>query len=206
MQADVIPGKQVSFLGAVAVVATSYFLVVIAAMHVLSPDINPVDRPTSEYATGPFGYLMTSAFVALSVATWALIVGLWRDLPPRGIHRIGLVALGVFGLGLLVAAAFPIDPEGAAATLAGNVHQINGPIAFLGLIVGANLASRGLKDDPRWRSIYRPAFILALLMIPLFIAGGVAAAREAGAGLAQRILIVTFGAWYMLVATRLRRA
>jgi hypothetical protein len=41
-------------------------------------------------------------------------------------------------------------------------------------------------------------------MIPLFIAGGVTAAREMGAGIAQRLLVVTFAAWYMVVAFQLR--
>lgn len=206
MQADSLSGMKSSNFGAVAVVGTSYFLVVIVAMHFLSPDISPVDRPTSEYATGPFGYLMTSGFAALSIATWSLVVGLWRDLPDSGIHRIGLIALGVFGVGLLVAAIFPIDPEGAASTTAGTVHRFNGPIAFFGLTVGANLTTAGFREAARWRSVFRSASVLALLMIPLFIAGGVTNAREVGAGIAQRIFIVTFTTWYLVVATRLRQA
>lgn len=42
-------------------------------------------------------------------------------------------------------------------------------------------------------------------MIPEFLAGGVAAAREIGAGIAQRLLIVTFAAWFLLMAMRLRK-
>ena len=206
MQADSLSRMKYSNLGAVAMVGTSYFLVVIVAMHFLSPDISPVDRPTSEYATGPFGYLMTSGFVALGVATWSLIVGLWRDLPYSGIHRIGLIALGVFGVGVLVAAIFPIDPEGAASTTAGTVHRFNGPIAFLGLTVGANLTTGGFREAARWRSVFRSASVLALLLIPLFIAGGVTNALEVGAGIAQRIFIVTFTTWYLVVAMRLRHA
>jgi hypothetical protein len=199
-------GVQRSTLGAIGVGGTSYFLLVIAAMHFLSPDISPIDRPTSEYATGPFGYLMTSAFVALSAATWSIVIGLWRDLPQSGIHRTGLVFLGVFGTALLIAAAFPIDPEGAAQTAAGTVHRIDGPIAFLSLTIGTNLVSRGFKDGLKWQPIHRVTFFLALLMIPLFVAGGVMAARGAGVGIAQRLLVVAFGAWFLFVATRLRRS
>jgi hypothetical protein len=196
--------KQLTLLAGVAIAGTTYFVVVIAAMHFLSPDISPVQRPTSEYATGPFGYLMTSAFVALSVASWALVVGLRRDIPPQGIHRIGLGFLGVWGVGLLVAATFPIDPEGAPRTLAGTVHSINGPLTFLSLVVATNLVSRGFRQDEDWRPIHRFASVLALLMIPEFIAGGLAAARESGAGIAQRVLIVTFATWFLLTSTRMR--
>jgi hypothetical membrane protein len=197
-------GKQLTLLAVIAIFGTAYFVVVIAAMHFLSPDISPVQRPTSEYATGPFGYLMTSAFVALGVASWALVVGLRRDLPRQGIHRIGLGFLGVWGVGLLVAATFPIDPESAPQTLAGTIHSINGPLTFLSLVVGTNLVSRGFRQDEDWRPIYRLASALALLMIPEFVAGGLAAARESGAGVAQRILIVTFATWFLLTSTRLR--
>jgi hypothetical protein len=41
-------------------------------------------------------------------------------------------------------------------------------------------------------------------MIPEFIAGGLAAARETGAGVAQRILAVTFATWFVLTALQLR--
>jgi hypothetical protein len=40
-------------------------------------------------------------------------------------------------------------------------------------------------------------------MIPLFIAGGVAAARG-GAGIAQRLLLVTVATWFLVFALRLR--
>ena len=42
-------------------------------------------------------------------------------------------------------------------------------------------------------------------MIPEFLAGGLAAARETGAGIAQRLLVVTFAAWFLLMAMRLRK-
>jgi hypothetical membrane protein len=186
--------------------ATTYFLLVIIAMHVLSPDIDRVNRPTSEYATGPFGYLMTSAFLALSLATWCLVVGVHRSARPHGAERIGLVFLAWFGTALLIAAAFPIDVEGAPGTFHGTVHRINGPLAFLSLTLGTNFTSRLFRMREDWRSIHRVASTLALLMIPEFIAGGVTAARNVGAGIAQRIMIATFAAWFLVVASRLRKS
>jgi hypothetical protein len=147
---------------------------------------------------------MTSAFIVLSVATWTLVIGLRRDLAKPAQSRVGLVFLGVFGIGLLVAATFPIDLEGAPQTLAGTIHRINGPLTFLSLVVGINLVSRKLKHDERWRPTHRIASVLALVMIPEFLAGGLAAARETGAGIAQRILVATFATWFLVIAIRLR--
>lgn len=186
------------------VVGTTYFALVIAAMHFIRPDLNPIERPTSEYAVGPFGYLMTSAFLSLSVGTWALVIGLRRDLPHRAHLRIGTMFLALWGVGLVVAATFPIVPEGAPQTLAGTIHGINGPLTFLSLTIGMNLVSRAFTSDSRWRQIHRFAAALALLMIPEFVVGGVARARGSGAGLAQRLLILTFATWFLLVASHLR--
>lgn len=197
--------SSIATLGNVAVCATAYFVLVIVAMHALSPDIDRVNRPTSEYATGPFGYLMTSAFVALSVATWSLVIGLNRGLHPHGTQRIGLFFLGWFGTALLIAAAFPIDAEGAPRTFHGAVHGINGPLAFLSLTLGTNFTTRVFRLSDAWRPIYRVTTVLALLMIPEFIAGGVTAARGVGAGIAQRIMIATFATWFLIVGARLRQ-
>ncbi|MDQ3500766.1 MAG: hypothetical protein M3488_07330, partial [Actinomycetota bacterium] len=69
---------------------------------------------------------------------------------------------------------------------------------------GMNLESRGFKQDARWRPIHRFASVLALIMIAEFVAGGLARAGETGAGIAQRILIVTFATWFVVTAMRLR--
>lgn len=198
-------GRRVgAILAMVAIVGTASFVALIVALHFLSPDFNPIERPTSEYAKGPFGYLMTLAFVSLSLSTWALVIGLRRDLSGPAQSRVGLGFLGVFGIGLLVAATFPIDLDGAPQTLAGTIHAINGPLTFLSLILGTNLVSRGFKRDVGWRPIHRFASVLALIMIVEFVAGGLAAAVETGAGIAQRLLIVTFATWFVLTALRLR--
>ncbi|MDQ3931600.1 MAG: DUF998 domain-containing protein [Actinomycetota bacterium] len=196
-------GPPPALMATVAIAGTAGFLVLIGALHVLSPDFDPIQRPTSEYAVGPFGYLMTAAFVAMSAATWALIIGLARDLPKHARSRLGLGFLGVWAIGLLVAAAFPIDLDGAPPTVAGAIHSINGPLTFISLVIGMNLVSHRFGRDSRWLPIQRIARPLALLVIVEFVAGGVAAATETGAGIAQRILLATFSAWFILVAARL---
>jgi hypothetical protein len=204
MASDPKARGQLAQLAAVAIAGTAYFVVVIVALHFLRPDTNSVDRPTSDFAVGPFGYLMTSAFVSLSVATWAIIVGLHRGLAPSRLRRAGLGVLGIWGLGLLVAATFPIDLQGAPQTLAGTIHRINGPLAFLSLVIGTNLLSRAFKQDVRWRPIYVFASVLALLMIAGMVASGLTASRGSGAGIVQRAMLVALAAWFLVTAARLR--
>ncbi|HEY7417238.1 MAG TPA: DUF998 domain-containing protein, partial [Ktedonobacteraceae bacterium] len=39
------------------------FVVLVMALHVLRPQLNPLSHTVSEYAFGPFGFLMTIAFI-----------------------------------------------------------------------------------------------------------------------------------------------
>jgi uncharacterized protein DUF998 len=208
--ADAAPGLQArqsaartATLATVALVGVGYFALVLIALHFLRTDYNPIKQPTSEYAVGPYGSLMTSAFVGMSVGSLALALGLSQGLPRPARSRIGLVLLGIWAVGVVIAAIFPIDLEGAPETTAGTIHRINGPLAFFSLAVAANLISRGFGHDERWRPFHRLAQVLALIMLVEFVA--VAIARNFGlGGLAQRIFIVTFVVWLLSTAARLR--
>lgn len=197
------PTAPVARLGLVAMGGTVIAVALIAVLHVLNPGLHPAQRPTSEYAVGPFGYLMTAAFVSWSVATWALITGLRRHLPAQATSRVGIGLLSMWGVGLLVAAMFPIDPEGAATTTAGTVHSLAGPLTFISLVTGMVLISRRLKRDERWIATHRVVWPLALITIPEFLVGGVTRAAGAGAGIAQRVMLLTVASWFVLVAHRL---
>jgi hypothetical protein len=197
--------KTVSKLTTVAIAAIAYFVVIIVALHFLRPDLNPISRPTSEYAVGAYGYLMTSAFFSMSLASWALVIALYQGVPGPARSRIGLSLLGIWAVGVLIAMLFPIDLDGAPQTMAGTIHAINGPLTFLSLNLGVILVSWRFKHHTEWRPFYRLAVILSLLILLEFIAVPVAMATESGlAGLAQRIFLVTFVTWFVVTAMRLR--
>jgi Protein of unknown function (DUF998) len=90
--------KQVASIATVAIAGIAYFVVIIVALHVLRPDLNPIQRPTSEYAVGPYGFLMTSAFFSMSVASFALVIGLSQGVSQPARSRIGLGLLGLWGV------------------------------------------------------------------------------------------------------------
>lgn len=190
----------------IALVAISYFTAIIIVLHFVRSSLDPMERPTSEYAVGPHGYLMTTAFLAVSLASFMLVIGLSRGIAPPAQSRIGLGLLGLLAIGVLVAMIFPIDPEGAARTTSGTIHRINGPLAFLSLSSGAVLVSRRLKEDERWQPAHRWALILSVGMLTLWILTPLAIILDTGiVGLVQRALLITFVAWFVLMATRLRK-
>jgi hypothetical protein len=197
--------KQVAGIATIALVGIAYFGVIIVALHFLRPDHNPVSQPTSAYAVGPYGFLMTSAFFSMSVASLALVIGLHRAVSPPARSRMGLGLLGLWGVGVLIAGIFPIDLEGTPQTISGTIHRINGPLTFLSLTAGAILVSRRFKQDEKWRPFYRSALILSWVMLAEFVAVGLTIATASGfPGLGQRIFIATFVTWLLLTAARLR--
>ena len=197
--------KQVARAATVALVGVAYFVVIIVVLHLLRPDLSPISQPTSEYAVGRYGFLMTSAFFSMSLASFALVIGLYQGVPLRARSRIGLGLLGLWGIGVLVAMSFPIDPEGAPQTVSGTIHQINGPLAFLSLTAGTILVSRRFKQAQQWRPLHRTALILSLVMLTVFIATFLNIATASGfAGLCQRIFLAVFATWFVLTAARLR--
>jgi bacteriorhodopsin len=197
--------QQAARAATVALVGVAYFVGIIVVLHLLRPDLSPISQPTSEYAVGRYGFLMTSAFFSMSLASFALTVGLYQGVPPQARSRIGLGLLGLWGVGVLIAMSFPIDPEGAPQTLSGTIHRINGPLAFLSLTAGTILVSRRFKQDGLWRPFHRPALILSLLMLAVFVATFLNIATGSGlAGLCQRIFLAVFVTWFVLTAARLR--
>jgi uncharacterized membrane protein YozB (DUF420 family) len=207
--ADPSPGlhtrTQLARIATVAVAGIAYFGAIIVVLHFLRPDLNPLSRPTSEYAVGQYGFLMTSAFFSVSLATFALVTGLYRGVSRAARSRIGLGLLGVWGVGVLIAMIFPIDPEGAPQTISGTIHRINGPLSFLSLTAGAILVSRRFKHDETWRPFHRSALVLSLIMLTVFVATVVNNATGSGfAGLCQRIYLVALVTWFLLTAKRLR--
>lgn len=197
--------KQVASIATVAIVGVAYFALTIIALHFLRPNHNPISQPTSEYAVGPYSFLMTSAFFSMSVATFALVIALYQGLPQPARSRIGLGLLGIWGVAVLVAMTFPIDLDGAPQTLSGTIHRINGPLAFLCATIGTILVSWRFKQDEKWRPFHRTALILSLVMLVAFVGTFLSIATQSGfAGLTQRIDLIALVTWMLLTAVRLR--
>jgi len=195
--------KQVARIATIAVVGIAYFLIAVVALHFLRPDYDPVSRFVSEYAVGSYGLLMTSAFFGLSLGSLALVIGLSQGVPRSGRSWIGLVLLGIWGVGVLIAGIFPTDLRGAPETISGNIHNLASLLSFLSLIAATILLSRRFKQDERWRPFHRSSLILSLVILATFIGFFLTGGTEF-VGFSQRIFIVAFLIWLLLTAARLR--
>jgi hypothetical protein len=199
--------RQASWAAPVAIAGSAYFALAITVLHFLRPDLNPVSRMTSEYANGPYGLVMTSAFFAMSVASAALIVALYRGAPRHALSLTGLAFLGLWAVGVLIAMIFPIDPGGVPVTLAGTTHQAAGPPTFACVAMGVAFISWRLGQDEQWRGLQRTLLMLAAVIAVGFVATAYTffTGGEVG-GLMQRIVLAAVVTWIVLVANRLRPA
>ena len=191
------------FLALLAVVGIADFLLTLVALHVLRPDVNPVLEPISNYAVGPYGFLLTAANIGIGLAAFALMFGLYLGIAPPGRSYAGLFLLGVYGVSGLLAGIFPIDVGGEATTV-GAIHNVVGNISFFCFPIAAILLSLGMGKDERWRSFRRPALALSLVIVLTVILTMVGFNLGVGFGVTQRIANVTALTWMLAVALHLR--
>jgi hypothetical protein len=190
-------------LALLAIVGIVDFLLNVAVLHFVRPDVNPVLEPVSNYAVGPYGFLFTAADIGLGLAALALTFGLYLSIAPPGRSYVGLFLLGLYGVSVLLAGIFPIDVGGEATTF-GIIHNIVGNILFFGFPIAVIFLSLGMGKDERWRSFRRPALALSLVVALTVILTMVGFSLGIGFGVTQRIFNVAALVWMLAVALHLR--
>jgi hypothetical protein len=119
--------------------ATAAFLsssTAVVVLHVVRADLDPIGRRLSEYAVGPFGWLMTAAFMLLGVGLYALSRAVRSVDPGTPAMKVLRVLLVIAAAGMTVSAVF----ETQAATPPGwreIVHSRASALAFIALIAAA---------------------------------------------------------------------
>ena len=171
----------------VAAAAAVVDLLVLGLLHVLSPEVDPVVRPVSEYALGDFWWLATIRTVAQGIGPIALAVALHRE-------RVGALLLLVVGLLKLAMPLFPVDALGTPTTSAGQMHNLLGNLTFFLFPLAALVLFPALR---RKGSRLAPGTAVALAIATL---GVLLANAVGGYGLAQRAYLALCAVWLLLAA------
>jgi hypothetical protein len=171
-------------------------------LHRLRSDLDPATRYISEYAIGPYGRLMTTAFGALSLGSGALTVALIR--PKTGAPRspVGVALLGGFSAGMSIVGLYPTDLSlaGTPKTRIGRIHDLASLIAFRSIALAMLLVSYRFGQKARWRSLRLPGLALGLLgsLAYLWLH------RARRQGWPQRSFVTVYVLWLALVARRVQ--
>lgn len=194
-----------SWLACIAIGGILYFVVAVVLLHALRPDLNPIRRAVSNYAVGPFGLLMTSAFFMLALSEFALAQGFMRTLPTSKKTSISVLLLNLAGAGMVVTGIFQGDVKSLhpPGTITSLIHWIGAGVSFLSLMIAAFLLSGCFKTDMRWQLFRHSAFILPVVTVfALAVFGMFTIIGWVGIG--ERIYIATCVLWLLHASLQLR--
>jgi hypothetical membrane protein len=158
-------------------------------------EYSPIAEPVSALEAGPNGWVQQANFVVFGLLTLAFAVGLHRGIRPTRRGLVGPALLFVSGIGLLLAAVFPLREDAVGVTYDPGGHFVAGLVFFLSSAVGLVAVSRRLTGDRRWWDIATYTRWCGLLALAGFVLLGALAMPDDAplhqwAGLAQRIVIL----------------
>jgi hypothetical protein len=149
------PMKEISSKAALlAIAAAAVCLLLLASLHVLSPEFNPAWRMVSEYAYGHYGWVLSLMFLTWGISAWALAAALWSQVPTKA-GKVGLWFLLIAGLGEALASVFDIAHD--------TGHTIAGILGIGSFPVAALLLSVSLGRIETWQSAKKPLLWIANL-------------------------------------------
>ena len=188
-----------SFVATTAIVCFAYFALALLLMHALRPERELATTWISGYAVGRHGWVMTTAWLALSSGCLILVLGLARGGPRSRAALLGTLLLGILSAGTLITAIFPPGPSRS-----GEIHSISFLVNAGSILLASVLLSVGFGSDPRWRSFQRTAAALASLLVFAFVLQFFTAYFELLYGLANRFFAAMLVAWLLAISIRLR--
>ncbi len=190
----------------VAIAAAGAVLLLLASLHVLSPEFGPSWRVVSEYANGRYGWVLSLMFASWALSSWVLAVAVWSPLSTLG---------GKIALGLLIAAGVG-EAMASVCDINHPLHNLAGMIGVLSLPIAAMLISVRLGRTQAWSSAREVllwtanlTWVSLVLMVAALI---IMISRHTGAGnpmspdsssfvgWANRLLVVVYCVWAMTVA------
>ena len=146
---------EIEAIGALlAMAAAAATLLLLASLHILSPEFDPSFRMVSEYALGHYGWVLSLMFLAWGMSAWALALALWSQVKTRA-GKVGWWFLVIAGLGEALASVFDITHD--------TGHSIAGVLGMGGFPIAAVVLSVSLGRTQAWRGAKKPLLWIANL-------------------------------------------
>jgi Protein of unknown function (DUF998) len=207
-----------SLLAARAVVgAAALAFIALAALHILKPEVRPSRNMISLYALGRHGWVMALCFAAFGAASACLFAALTAHVPSL-LGRTGLAFLLAAAVGLAMAARFPMDPVSTPPeqmSFTGRMHGVAFMIGVPCQILAVLLLSVALGNQTAYaslplRTLTAVVWLSLVAMIAIMsIAGPGKPPNPRGPerflGFPNRLFMVAYGVWLMVVAWPMAR-
>jgi hypothetical protein len=190
------------------VVAGPFYLITGLAQALTRDGFKLSEHPLSLLMRGEFGWIQVANLALTGLMVLAAAVGFARVMHKRNVA----VPLGVYGVCLLVSAAFPPDPvdgfpPGSQApdtfSTSGLVHFGAGAVGFVALAVAAVLAGRWFSSQ-RQSGTARMSYVAAVVIGAGFVGGAALSSNAAGVAVLWLVVVVGF-AWLLIASVRAYR-
>ena len=137
-----------------SITMTAATMLLLASLHLLSPEFDPGWRMVSEYAFGHYGWVLSLMFLSWGISTWALALAIWSQVQTKA-GKVGLWFLVASGLGEAMASVFDVTHE--------TGHGIAGLLGVVGFPIAALLLSASLGRTETWNSVKKTLLWIANL-------------------------------------------
>ena len=212
----------------IALIGFAYFVIAVVTLYFLNPAYDLISSFEGNYDLGSYEFLVASTFFGLGLGSLALIIGLYQGMSRSVGSWIGLLLLGIWSVGILIAGIFPaneggstvphmttiliagifpVEVEASPETTFSFIHILAIIGALFSLTLAAIVLSWRFKREERWRSTYRFSLTLALVMIAasiLLFQAIFLFIRTDWFSLSLKLLTFSSLLWLFLTATRLR--
>jgi len=173
----------------------------VAILHIVRAELNPVSHRLSEYANGPYGWMMTAAFITLGGGVMALGLTVWAG---RGQdkHRWIILATALLAaVGTLLSGMFKTGDSDFSEL----VHSRASAVAVVAMVALALTSSVPFERravhpqrDPVGAGLALTAAVLTLISPALH--------HTRWTGLSQRLLWVALLTWLLRTVWQYRSA
>ncbi len=209
-----------SLLVACGAIGPFLFLLIVLIEGATRPGYSAWHDSVSSLSLSQQGWMQVSNFLLCGLFMLGFALGLRRALQEGHGAMWGPVLLGIFGLALIVAGFFPIDPNlgyppGEASswpgiqTLHSHINSLAGAVAYLSLTAASFVMARRFASDPAWRGWTVYSIVTGVLVVVFIISSTLVAllveSSASPVGLLQRIALVAGFGWIALFALQLLR-
>lgn len=192
------------------IICASAFIIILALLHVIKPELDPSWRVISEYEIGHYGWIMQLEFFLLAAASIGVVATYWHKLTSKS-GRTGLIWLLISAFGMIMGGTFVTDPittVKSAWTTNGILHNIGGSIMifstpFIITLITMNLIRQKLAKKTKL------LLIVFTVMVWLGFIGYIAITAITYRGIANpdvvigwpnRIFILGYSFWLIIAA------
>lgn len=190
----------------IACISITLWLLILAVLHFIKPELKPSTTLVSEYAIKPKSWIMQAAFFCMAIGCFAFVLAAWSH-----VSFVGLILLAIVGVGFAGAGIFITDPafigEGGQ-TRSGRLHVFFAFLVIFLFPIMASIINMSISGNSTWALVHAwlPALLVMMwlsLVIFIIVSGLRVNNENAPVGYAERLLVVVYSLWLLVVSAAL---